>query len=313
MSNLPEPKGDAPREISYAFSAKSRAGKAVIRTIENLTGRPGLIRLALGYEKEVSEGRDFWEVMTERYRLNVDVDGIGNIPTEGPLIVVSNHPYGILDGMAIGRILSETRGDFRIVANNVFHRSAELSRIILPIDFEDSKAARRINLETRKEALNFLADGGTVGIFPGGTVSTSRRPFGEPRDPVWRTFTARLVARSKATVVPVFFHGANSRLFQIASHLHPTLRVALLIKEFGKRVGGDVKATIGAPIPAEEIEARASDSVELMDYLRDRTYRLSPDPDLSLSYGKDWDPVLAERVHPLDAREDAERRRSRAA
>ncbi|MEO1614075.1 MAG: acyltransferase, partial [Pseudomonadota bacterium] len=108
MSNLPEPKGDAPREISYAFSAKSRAGKVVIRAIENLTGRIGLIRMALGYEKEVSAGRDFWEVMTERYKLNVDVEGIENIPADKPLIVVANHPYGILDGMALGRILSET-------------------------------------------------------------------------------------------------------------------------------------------------------------------------------------------------------------
>ena len=313
MSNLPEPKGDAPREISYAFSAKSRAGKVVIRAIENLTGRIGLIRMALGYEKEVSAGRDFWEVMTERYKLNVDVEGIENIPADKPLIVVANHPYGILDGMALGRILSETRGDFRIVANNVFHRSEELSRIILPIDFEDTKAARKINLETRREALNFLADGGTVGIFPGGTVSTARRPFGEPRDPVWRSFTARLVARSDAVVVPIYFHGANSRLFQIASHLHDTLRVALLIKEFGKRVGGDVKATIGEPISRDEIDALASDSAALMDMLRDRTYRLSPEPMPKLSYGKDWDPVLANRRHPLDPAERERKRRRRAA
>ena len=313
MSNPSEIGGGAPREISYAFSAKSRAGKAVIRTIENLTGRMGLIRMALGYEKEVSAGRDFWEVMTERYRLNVDVDGIDNIPTDGPLIVVANHPYGILDGMALGRILSETRGDFRIVANNVFHRSEELSRIILPIDFEDSKESRKLNLATRRQALDFLSEGGTVGIFPGGTVSTSRRPFGEPRDPVWRAFTARLVARSDATVVPIYFHGANSRLFQLASHLHSTLRVALLIKEFGKRVGGDVRATIGKPISREEIDALSSDSVALMDHLRDETYKLSPDPAPKLSYGKDWDPVLAERRHPLDPAERERKRRRRAA
>ena len=96
--------GGTPREISYAFSAKSRAGKAVIRSIENLTGRPRLIRMAAGYETEVSAGRDFWEVMTERYRLKVAVDGAANIPADGPLIVVANHPYGILDGMALGRI-----------------------------------------------------------------------------------------------------------------------------------------------------------------------------------------------------------------
>lgn len=299
--------GQTPREISYAFSAQTRVGKAVIRSIENLTGRPRLIRMALGYEKEVSAGRDFWEVMTERYGLTVDTgtEGLANIPRNGPLIVVANHPFGILDGMAMGRILSETRGDFRIVANNVFHRSEELSRIILPISFDDTKQSRRTNLATRKEALRFLADGGTVGVFPGGTVSTARKPFGNAIDPSWRTFTARLVERSGATVVPVFFHGANSRMFQIASHLHSTLRVALLIKEFGRRVGGEIGATIGSPLPADEIRCRAADSTVLMDYLRDATYALSPEPLPSLGYGKDFDPVFAERVHAKDRRRRA--------
>ena len=54
-------------------------------------------------------------------------------------------------------------------------------------------------------------------------------------DPGWRGFTARMVAKSNATVVPVFFDGHTSRLFQIASHLHNTLRMGLLIKEFKKR------------------------------------------------------------------------------
>ncbi|MEM7546159.1 MAG: lysophospholipid acyltransferase family protein [Pseudomonadota bacterium] len=298
--------GSTPREISYAFSAQTRVGKAVIRSIENLTGRPRLIRMALGYEKEVSAGRDFWEVMTERYGLTVDTgaEGLANIPKEGPLIVVANHPFGILDGMAMGRILSATRGDFRIVANNVFHRSEELSRIILPISFEDTKGSRRTNLSTRNEALRFLKDGGTVGVFPGGTVSTARKPFGTAMDPAWRTFTARLVARSGATVVPVFFHGANSRMFQLASHVHSTLRVALLIKEFGRRVGGQIGATIGMPLPMAEITARASDPAAMMDYLRDATYALSPAPLPSLGYGKDFDPLFADRVHAEDRRQD---------
>ncbi len=304
MSAPSDMRGQTPREISYAFSAQSRAGRAIIRSIENLTGRPRLIRMALGYEKEVSAGRDFWEVMTERYRLTVDTGaaGLSNIPRDGPLIVVANHPFGILDGMAMGRILSATRGDFRIVANNVFHRSEELGKIILPISFDDTKEARRTNLNTRNEALRFLAAGGTVGVFPGGTVSTARKPFGTPMDPSWRTFTARLVARSGATVVPVYFHGANSRMFQIASHLHSTLRVALLIKEFGSRVGGQIGATIGRPLPTEEIAKRISDSAALMDYLREATYRLSPEPLPSFAYGKDFDPVFAKREYADDRR-----------
>lgn len=297
--------GQTPREISYAWSAQSRAGRAVIRSIENLTGRPRLIRMALGYENEVSAGRDFWEVMTERYGVTVDAgpDGLERIPREGPIVLVANHPFGILDGMAMGRILSERRGDFRIIAHKVFHKARELEKIILPIAFDETREAQRINLDTRKEALRYLNGGGAVGIFPGGTVSTAKKPFGRPMDPAWRSFTARLVGKSGATVVPVFFHGENSRMFQIASHLHSTLRVALLIKEFGSRVGGPIGATIGAPLPRAEIDARAADSFALMDYLREETYALSPLPLPSLDYGYEFEQQHARR----------ERRRSNAA
>ncbi|MEM7523793.1 MAG: lysophospholipid acyltransferase family protein [Pseudomonadota bacterium] len=263
----------------------------MIRSIENLTGRPKLIRMALGYEKEVSAGRDFWEVMTERYGLTVDAGprGLERIPAKGPVVIVANHPFGILDGMAMGRILSERRGDFRIIAHKVFHKAKELEDIILPISFDETREAQRVNLETRKEALRYLAAGGAIGIFPGGTVSTAKTILGQPIDPVWRNFTARLVSRSNAAVIPIYFHGANSRIFQIASHLHSTLRLALLIKEFGSRVGGSIEATIGEALPNEEIAAFSKDSSALMDYLRDKTYELSPQPLESLDYGFEFE------------------------
>lgn len=289
--------GQTPREISYAGSARSRAGRVLIRSIENITGRPRLIRMALGYEHEVSAGRDFWEVMTERYRLTLDVghDGLDRIPAEGPLVIVANHPFGILDGMAMGRILSSRRPHFRIIANNVFHRARQLHDVVLPISFDDTREAQALNLDTRRRALNYLAEGGAIGIFPGGTVSTAKRPFGHPMDPVWRNFTARLVARSGAAVVPIYFHGSNSRVFQIASHLHSNLRLALLIKEFGSRVGGTVRATIGDALPETTIRGLAKDSAALMDYLRDSTYRLAPSPLPSLDYGFEFEEAYLAR------------------
>ncbi|MEM7529365.1 MAG: lysophospholipid acyltransferase family protein [Pseudomonadota bacterium] len=271
--------GSAPREISYSFSVKSRVAKALVRSVENLTGRQRLLRMALGYENEVSAGRDFWEVMQERYRITMDFrnGGLENIPREGPLVIVANHPYGILDGMAMGRMLSATRDDFRIIAHVVFRKAKDLQRVILPIDFGESKEAMARNIETRKQALAFLADGGAIGIFPGGTVSTASQPFSKAYDPHWKTFTAKMIAKSKAQVVPVYFEGSNSRLFQIASHLHSTLRTALYISEFGSRVGGPMSVTVGKPLPQHEIQARARDGRALMDYLRRETYSLSPE------------------------------------
>lgn len=282
--------GAAAREISYAFGAKSRAGRVFIRSVENITGRPRLIRMAMGYDEEVDRGRDFWEVMAERYRLKLTVTDadLARIPREGPLVVVANHPFGILDGLAMGRILSMTRGRFKILANTVFTKARDLQDVILPISFDDSRAAIEENLRTRSEALSWLGQGGCIGIFPGGTVSTSARPFGRAMDPAWKTFTAKMISRTGAAVVPVFFDGQNSRLFQIASHVNMTLRLALLINEFGRGVGNPLRVQIGEPLPPAEINRFRGDPKGLMDHLRAATYRLANPPLADLSYGHDF-------------------------
>ena len=280
------------RDITYETGATSRAGRFLVRSFETLSGRRRLIDMAAGYEEEVAAGADFWDVIRRRYgiRLNLPGPGLANIPRQGPALIVANHPFGILDGLILGRILSEARpGGFRIVANQVFNKAEEVSRVVLPISFDGDKAARAQNVATRRAALDHLAAGGIVGIFPGGTVSTARRPFGAPLDPPWKTFTARLAAKSGAPVVPIFFDGTNSRRFQLASHLHYTLRLALLIHEFRARVGGEVTAVIGAPIPPETIAAKARDGAALMDWLRQETYSLSPRPLRDTGYGFDYD------------------------
>jgi putative hemolysin len=268
------------REISYASSAASRGGRAMIRVIENATGRLGLIKRAEGYGDEVRQGRDFWSVMVERYGLQLDVIGgsLDNIPRDGPLIVIANHPYGILDGLMMGHILSHVRGDFRILAHRVFRKAEDINRIILPISFDDTKEALAQNIQTRKDALRFLSDGGAIGIFPGGTVSTAARPFGRPMDPGWRNFTARMIAKSDAAVVPLFFDGHNSRLFQMMSHVHTTLRMGLLIKEFRARINSPVRIVVGEPIPREKLAQYAGNPTAMMAFLRETTYALSPTP-----------------------------------
>lgn len=285
-------RGDVTRDISYAPSVRSRGGRALVRLLENATGRRALIRRAAGYEAEVAAGRSFWQVIPERFGLTLDIRGgdLARIPANGPLIVIANHPYGILDGLMMGHILDRLRGDFRILANSVFRAAPALDRVVLPISFDATRDAQALNLETRARALRYLADGGAIGVFPGGTVSTAARPFATPMDPGWRTFTARMIARADATVVPIFFDGHNSRLFQIASHLHATLRLGLLIQEFRARIDRPVPVTLGAPIPADRIAALKSDPRALMDMLRRETYALSPRPFPSYDYGYEFEP-----------------------
>ena len=279
------------KEISYAYSAQTSSGRALIKILENVTGRASLIKKAQNYELEVASGESFWEVMFQRYGLSLEIlDGaLSCIPRDGPLIIIANHPFGILDGLILGYIMSKSRKNFKILAHKVFRKSAELDDVILPISFDETKESTKINIETRVSALNFLNSGGAVGIFPGGTVSTSLTPFGVPMDPSWRSFTAKMITKSEAEVVPIFFEGHNSRAFQLASHIHYNLRMGLLIKEFKSKIGNPVKICIGKHLSHSEIKSRSGNPRILMDFLREETYKLSQNPLKNFYYGFDFE------------------------
>ena len=279
------------QEISYAYSAQTFSGRALIKILENVTGRVNLIKRAQGYEKELEVGDSFWNVMFQRFGLSLEIlDGtFSSIPEDGPLILIANHPFGILDGLILGYIMSKSRKDFKILAHKVFCKSVELNNFILPISFDETKEASKLNIQTRGSALDFLNSGGAVGIFPGGTVSTSLTPFGKPMDPSWRSFTAKMITKSEAQVVPIFFEGQNSRIFQLASHIHCNLRMGLLIREFKSKVDNPVKVCIGNPLSGCEIKSRSSDSRMLMDFLREETYKLSQNTFKNFDYGFEFE------------------------
>ncbi len=284
------PRFSATREISYAVTAKSRKGRVLIRSIENTTGRLRLIHRARGYDKDINDENSFWDVVTRRYGLELEVisGALSNIPAKGPVVVISNHPYGILDGLMMGKILSTVRPEFKIMAHKVFSKAEEISDSILPISFDGTREALAMNLQTRKDALDYINQGGVVGIFPGGSVSSPERMFSRPMDPEWRTFSAKMISRSRAAVVPVFFEGYNSRRFHIAGRMSRTLRTALLVNEFKRRINKPVKIAVGEPLDPDAVAAYAKDPKALMDYLRDATYALSSKPINTAEYGQDF-------------------------
>jgi putative hemolysin len=263
--------------LSYAPSATTRAGQMVIRMLEAAGGRGALIKRARGYEEDLAGGVDIWAAMAARYGLQLEVfsGSRAKIPCSGPLVLVANHPFGILDGLMLGHLLQQARGDFKILANDVFDQASALGEAILPVSFEKSQEALAVNLETRRRAIAYLRAGGAIGVFPGGTVSTAARAFGPALDPRWRSFTAKMIVRSGAAVVPVYFAGQNSRWFQLASHLHSSLRLGLLIGEFQRQVDGPVKCAIGAPIGPADLQPFQKDPRAMMDFLRNTTYELS--------------------------------------
>ena len=194
-------------------------------------------------------GESFWDAAIRKLELKIvfNETELAKWPKTGPLVVVSNHPYGVLDGVVISHLVSKVRNDFRVLTNSVLYRAEEIREYLLPIDFAETEEALKTNLKSRAEAKAHLLKGGCLVIFPAGGVSTTPTVWHKRAiDTEWKTFTARLITQAKAPVAPVFFAGQNSRLFQVASHLSMTLRLSLIFKEVHDRIGSEVHVRVGA-------------------------------------------------------------------
>ena len=264
--------------FSYADPNDPIHRKALIRSIEFVSGQPYLYNIYREYQKNPDRWDSFWDGCVDLLQLDVDFDEekIKKIPSEGPLMIVANHPFGVLDGLVICWLTSKIRSEFKVLTHSLLLRASETKDFLLPIDFSENKNAMITNLETRKTARKILDEGGTIVVFPGGTVSTTKRFYNKTAlDPSWRNFTSRLIKRSKPTILPLHFTGQNSFLFQTASHLSETLRSSLLFHEVKRRVNTKVPVIIGDPISYSDIDENLSNT-ELSEYLRNTTYKINP-------------------------------------
>ena len=265
--------------FSYATANDPPLKRGVIRIVEAATGQPRLKKLYLDNQRHPRPGENFFHAAVRKLELDVryDAEALDLIPKTGPVVVVANHPYGVLDGIVISWLVGKVRSDFLVLTNAVLMRAPEVNGFILPIDFAETEAAMKTNIASRAAARAHLERGGVVVVFPAGAVSTAPDKLG--RKPAvdwrWQPFVAQLVQRSKATVVPIWFSGQNSRLFQIASHVSATLRLSLIFHEVRARIGTALPVAIGAPVPFGDLPP-IRDRQALADHLRDRVYALAP-------------------------------------
>lgn len=267
----------APIDLTYASQCDGPLARSFIRIVEVLTGQLKLKKLYEIYQLEMQSSVDFWGAAMRLLNLSLEYDTakLAAIPREGPLIIVANHPFGLVDGLLIGSLTNRVRSDFKVLTNaRLYPPDADVQRYILPIDFDQTEEALKTNLETRATARRHIKGGGCLIIFPAGGVATTPTPFSRRAiDLDWKPFTARLIHEAKASVVPIYFHGQNSRLFQIASHISMTARLALLLHEVANKIGRSFHATIGDVIGYDAM-CGIGNSKELCTFLRNCTYRL---------------------------------------
>ena len=273
--------GGRPVRFTYSTADQPLFQRTVIQAIEKIGGQAKLKRL---YDRrnEREPCESFFGTALRLLKINVEIDRatLDLCPREGPVVFIANHPYGVLDGISLAWCAMLVRPDTQVLANSVLCHIPEACDNLLPVDFAGTRMARETNVRSRLTALSSLRSGHSIGIFPGGGVSTSERPHKGPAVELpWAPFTAKLIRASRATVVPIFFVGQNSRLFQLASHVSDTLRSSLVFRETARRIGTRLILRVGAPITFDEI-AHIEDRNELVKELRRRTFALAKPGDI---------------------------------
>jgi putative hemolysin len=240
-----------------------------------LTGLAELKNLYLQVRADET-GATFVDKILKHLGVDLDLGGarLEAIPATGPLVVVANHPFGGVEAAVLASLLLTVRPDVKFLANNLLSRIAELENLILPVDPFHSRLSTQVNLVSIKRAIQWVRSGGVLAVFPAGEVAHYQISRGRVTESKWQASIGQLIRSLKAPVLPVFFAGKNSLLFQLGGLLHPRLRTGLLVHEFLNKRGRVVSGRIGHPIPFERLKAQSSNE-DLMEYLGHRTHLLA--------------------------------------
>lgn len=206
--------------------------------------------------------------------LNYDPRPLELVPSDGGVVFIANHAYGIVDALALCHVVESTRGSFRALAGTQLAFAEAIDDYFLSVPFANTPEAWKVKGQTIQCVLETLNGGGTMVIFPAGMIATSERLFGPAVDMDCSHFTAHIVKATRATVVPVYFFGHNSRFFQLVSHFSMTLRRGLFFRQTLNQIGSTLRLCIGEPISYDQM-AHLEDEQALTAFLRRATHALS--------------------------------------
>ena len=270
------------RRLSYAGTFKNPAKAGTIRAIEWLTAKYTLLRLIRDFERKGAPfGSPFWPAAIAHMGIRIDTpaEEIGRIPASGPVVVVANHPSGVVDGMIMAEIVNRIRPDFKILTRSLLTGIPEVEQFMIPVPFPHEDNARELGLQMREDTMAHLKAGGVIILFPAGRVAHSETFFGPAVEGEWNVFTHKMVRASGATIVPMKFEGQNSRAYMIANLVSATLRQGLLLHEIKRGLNRPARPFIGEPIPATVLRQWDGNPRGFLAWLRAHTLALSePEP-----------------------------------
>jgi len=185
-------------------------------------------------------------------KYEMEPESLNNIPEKGAFIVISNHPFGGLEGLILLKEFLKIRKDFKVLGNFLLHRIDQLKEYVIPIDSFELADSKKMNVPSMKAAIGHLNEGGSLLIFPAGEVSSYNPVKNEICDRKWMTPALKLIKKASVPVLPVFFTGSNSILFHSLGFIHPILRTAKIPSELMNKKNKLIKIKTGHFISVKE-------------------------------------------------------------
>ena len=221
-----------------------------------------------------------WDVsrrlLFEQYKIKLEVEGnevLENLPP-GAFITVSNHPFGAIDGIILIYLIGQYRPEFKVMVNMILNYITSMRPNFIAVDpsASDDPKKRAVSLSGIRAVLRQLKENKPIGFFPAGAMSKTTLRHGL-QDRPWQETVLQIIFKAKVPVIPIFFHGRNSRLCNIMGHVCWPLRSLMIPSEMLKKSGKTVRVTVGQPVSVEE-QARFSTPEALGQFRREKTYEL---------------------------------------
>ena len=267
--------------FTFASSEVNLLSQQFIKVIELLTGKIKLKKLYDQYLLENNPPEQFWNDAIRKLKLNLNTtykDG-SFIPKKGRLIIVANHAFGVVDGVALCSLVSNIRQDYKIITHKVLRQADAVKEKIIPIDFSLNRQAVLANIDARKQAEHVLLNDGVIVIFPSGQIATKEnlKLTTKAHDGEWKQFVSKLIVKTKSPVLPSYFEGQNSQLYHIANKMGQTFRYSLLMFELTRKIGDTINLHFGKIIPYADFK-KVDSLIEITKLIRQKTYSLDPNP-----------------------------------
>lgn len=217
------------------------------------------------------KGFDFVEQVLEHFGFATTVSDreLEHIPVWGRVVIISNHPIGSLDGLALLKMVGQVRRDVKIVANDVLQHLEPLKSLLLPVD-NMGQQTRRDNIRAIEAHLH---DEGAVIVFPAGEVSRVG-PQGV-RDSKWNSGFLRFASKAQAPILPLFIDAHNSVFFYGLSMVAKPLSTMWLVREMFKHTNRTVRIHIGRSIAYDTYGALPGDWALRTKLFKEHVYKVA--------------------------------------